>query len=66
VAWPILKKFGYPFTVFIYTDYMKEGPKFGGQSISWNQLAEMRDLGVDIESHTVCPWLAECQKGKDR
>jgi peptidoglycan/xylan/chitin deacetylase (PgdA/CDA1 family) len=23
VAWPILKKFGYPFTMFIYTDYIK-------------------------------------------
>jgi hypothetical protein len=26
VAWPILKKFGYPFTMFIYTDYIKGGP----------------------------------------
>ena len=33
VAWPILKKFGYPFTMFIYTDYVKGGPKSGGQSI---------------------------------
>ena len=23
VAWPILKKFGYPFTMFIYTDAVK-------------------------------------------
>jgi peptidoglycan/xylan/chitin deacetylase (PgdA/CDA1 family) len=48
VAWPILKKFGYPFTVFIYIDYIGSG----GKSISWDQLAEMRDAGVDIESHT--------------
>jgi peptidoglycan/xylan/chitin deacetylase (PgdA/CDA1 family) len=47
-AWPILKKFGYPFTVFIYIDYIGSG----GKSISWDQLAEMRDAGVDIESHT--------------
>ncbi len=53
VAWPILKKFGYPFTMFIYTDYIKGGPKSGGQSISWDQLAEMRDAAVDIEGHTV-------------
>ena len=26
VAWPILKKFGYPFTMFLYTDYIKGGP----------------------------------------
>jgi peptidoglycan/xylan/chitin deacetylase (PgdA/CDA1 family) len=47
-AWPIIKKFGYPFTVFIYIDYIGSG----GKSISWDQLAEMRDAGVDIESHT--------------
>jgi peptidoglycan/xylan/chitin deacetylase (PgdA/CDA1 family) len=47
-AWPILKKFGYPFTLFIYIDYIGSG----GKSISWDQLAEMRDAGIDIESHT--------------
>jgi peptidoglycan/xylan/chitin deacetylase (PgdA/CDA1 family) len=47
-AWPILKKYNYPFTVFIYIDYIGSG----GKSISWDQLAEMRDAGVDIESHT--------------
>jgi len=47
-AWPILKKFGYPFTLFIYIDYIGTG----GKSISWEQLAEMRDAGVDIECHT--------------
>jgi peptidoglycan/xylan/chitin deacetylase (PgdA/CDA1 family) len=47
-AWPILKKYGYPFTMFIYIDYIGSG----GKSISWDQLAEMRDAGVDIESHT--------------
>lgn len=53
VAWPILKKFGYPFTMFIYTDYVRGGPKAGGGSMSWEQLAEMRDAGVSIQSHTV-------------
>lgn len=53
VAWPILKKFGYPFTMYIYTDYVKGGPKAGGGSMTWEQLAEMRDAGVDIGSHTV-------------
>jgi peptidoglycan/xylan/chitin deacetylase (PgdA/CDA1 family) len=64
VAWPILKKFGYPFTMFIYTDYIKGGPKSGGQSISWDQLAEMRDAGVDIESHTVSHSSLNARKGK--
>jgi len=49
VAWPILKEFGYPFTMFIYTNYVGAG----GKSISWAQLEQMRDAGVDIESHTV-------------
>jgi peptidoglycan/xylan/chitin deacetylase (PgdA/CDA1 family) len=53
VAWPILKKFGYPFTLFIYTDYVKGGPKSGGGSLTWSQLGELRDAGADIESHTV-------------
>lgn len=47
-AWPILKKFGFPFTMFVYVNYIGSG----GKSISWDQLAEMRDAGVDIQSHT--------------
>jgi hypothetical protein len=65
VAWPILKKFGYPFTMFIYTDYIKGGPKSGGQSISWDQLGEMRDAGVDIEGHTVSHSSLNARKGKN-
>src|SRR5882757_9815860 len=49
VAWPILKEFGYPFTMFIYTNYVN----VGGKSITWAQLEQMRDAGVDIESHTI-------------
>ena len=49
VAWPILKEFNYPFTLFIYTDYVDKG----GKSMSWSQLEEMRDAGVEIEAHTV-------------
>jgi peptidoglycan/xylan/chitin deacetylase (PgdA/CDA1 family) len=64
VGWPILKKFGYPFTMFIYTDYVKGGPKSGGQSVSWQQLAEMRDAGVDIQSHTVSHSSLNAKKGK--
>jgi peptidoglycan/xylan/chitin deacetylase (PgdA/CDA1 family) len=47
-AWPLLKKYGYPFTLFIYINYVGTG----GRSMTWDQLAEMRDAGVDIESHT--------------
>ncbi|HEY5791645.1 MAG TPA: polysaccharide deacetylase family protein, partial [Chthoniobacterales bacterium] len=49
IAWPILKEFGYPFTYYIYINYVGAG----GRSIKWEQLEEMRDAGVDIGSHTI-------------
>ena len=52
VAWPILKKYGYPVTMFIYTEGIKPGKYSGGESMSWEQLAEMRDAGADIQAHT--------------
>jgi len=52
VAWPILKKFGYPLTLFLYTEGVRGGSLAGGGSISWEQLADMRDNGVDIEAHS--------------
>jgi peptidoglycan/xylan/chitin deacetylase (PgdA/CDA1 family) len=53
VAWPILKKYGYPFTMFIYTEGVRGGHFGGGEAITWEQLGEMRDAGVDIEAHSV-------------
>src|SRR3989440_3110931 len=52
VAWPILKKFGYPVMMFIYTEGVRGGSLGGGEAITWEQLADMRDNGVDIEAHT--------------
>src|SRR5205823_10930536 len=52
VAWSIMKKFGYPFTLFIYTEGVRGGHYGGGEAISWEQLAEMRDAGVDIQAHS--------------
>jgi len=49
VGWPILKKYGYPFTMYVYLKYIN----MGGKSITWSQLEEMRDAGVDIGCHTV-------------
>lgn len=59
-AWPILKKFGYPVTMFVYTNYIGTG----GKSISWQQLAEMRDEGVEIGSHTVSHDRLTAKKGR--
>jgi len=52
VAWPIMKKFGYTFTMFVYTEGVRGGSLAGGGAITWEQLADMRDNGIDIEAHT--------------
>ena len=52
VAWPIMKKFGYTFTMFIYTEGVRGGGFGGGEAITWEQLADMRDNGIDIEAHS--------------
>src|SRR2546425_6317653 len=52
VAWPVMKKYGYPFTMFIYTEGVRGGSLGGGGAITWEQLADMRDNGVDIQAHT--------------
>src|ERR1700758_5511188 len=52
VAWPIMKKYGYPFTMFLYTEGIAGGSLGGGQAITWEQLADMRDNGIDIEAHS--------------
>ena len=47
-AWPLLKSFGYPFTIFVYVqatdhrhwDYM-----------TWEQVRELQAAGVDFQSH---------------
>lgn len=51
-AWPILKKFNYPVTLFIYTEGVRGGHFGGGEALTWEQLAEMRDAGADIEAHS--------------
>jgi peptidoglycan/xylan/chitin deacetylase (PgdA/CDA1 family) len=52
VAWPILKKYGYPLTLFIYTEGVRGGHFGGGEAMTWEQLSDMRDNGVDIEAHS--------------
>src|SRR5258707_2858611 len=64
VGWPIMKKFGYPFTLFIYTEGVRGGRLGGGEAITWEQLADMRDTGVDIQAHAAShPDLREGHNG---
>ncbi len=45
-------KFGYTFTMFIYTEGVAGASLGGGQACTWEMLADMRDNGIDIEAHS--------------
>ena len=61
-AYPELKKRKFPFTVFIY-------PKIIGQTynaMTWKQIREMSDAGVDIQSHALShPFLTKRRSSLD-
>jgi peptidoglycan/xylan/chitin deacetylase (PgdA/CDA1 family) len=47
-AFPLLKKYGFPATLFVYTDFIG-----AGDALSWAQLQEMQRSGViDVQSHS--------------
>ncbi len=48
-AFPILKKYRFPFSVFIYTNIVKEGP----HAMKWNHMKQMLAYGAEIGSHSV-------------
>ncbi|UCB48754.1 MAG: polysaccharide deacetylase family protein [Deltaproteobacteria bacterium] len=48
IAYPILRKYGYTATLFIYTDFV--GVSEG--AITWEQLREMKATGFEMGSHT--------------
>lgn len=49
IAYPILKKFGFTATLFVYTDYVGVSSK----AITWDQLRDLKSNGFTIGSHTV-------------
>ena len=49
VGVPILKKYGFPATFFIYTNFVNSG----GKTMTWAQLQKLRDDGFEIGCHTV-------------
>lgn len=47
VAWPILRRYGVPATLFIYTDFIG-----APAAMTWDQLREMADSGlIEVQSH---------------
>ena len=48
VAFPIIQEFNYPFTLYVYTDFVG-----GGAAMTWQQLTEVQRSGlIDVQSHT--------------
>jgi peptidoglycan/xylan/chitin deacetylase (PgdA/CDA1 family) len=47
---PIAASFGYPITLFVYTDIVYARAK---KSLTWDRLAEMEKNGISAESHSV-------------
>jgi peptidoglycan/xylan/chitin deacetylase (PgdA/CDA1 family) len=62
IAWPLLRKYHFPFTVFIYPQYI--GKPSG---LSWEDVKVLSDAGVDMESHSLThPLLTHPQKPMSR
>ena len=59
IAYPILKKYGYKATLFVYTDFVGVSK----MAITWNQLKEMQRNGFTIGSHTI--YHSDLTKPKD-
>jgi len=47
IAFPVLKKYGFPATFFIYTDFIG-----GGKAMSWDQIQTLSEQGFDIQCQT--------------
>jgi len=60
IVWaaPVLKKYGYPWTFFVYPDFITVAEGHG--AASWNDLLQLQADGVDIECHSKShPYLAK-------
>jgi len=49
LAFPVLKKYQYPAILYLYTDFIANGP----HQLSWEEIKEMIDHGMEIGSHTL-------------
>jgi len=49
IAWPILQRYGFPFTLYVYPHSISRLPV----ALTWNDLREMTAYGVDVQSHSL-------------
>ena len=59
-AFPVLKEYGFPFTVYIYKKYVN----IGGRSLTWAQVKEMMQSGCEIGSHSISHESLRAKKGR--
>lgn len=62
LAMPVLKEFGYPFTVFLYRKYVG----VGGRSLTFDEVRELMANGADIGSHSVSHQNMASRAGRSR
>ncbi len=49
LAYPVLKEYGFPATLFLYTNFIGNGPN----QLSWSEIKEMIEGGIEIGSHSI-------------
>ena len=49
LAYPVLKKYNFPATLFLYTDFIEKN----SNSLSWEEIREMTKNNIEIGSHTL-------------
>ena len=49
LAYPVLKKYNFPATLFLYTDFIEKN----SNSLTWEEIREMTKNNIEIGSHTL-------------
>ena len=49
IAWPVLRRYGYPFTLFVYPQAIGRFPS----ALTWDDVRRLAAAGVDIQSHSL-------------